>query len=151
MSINLLIKDAHKSDLIEFYSIKKKQLQDELRSIEEILEQLGGKKEGRTVPSEPGAAFSKSNGDRGSYNPNWVWWRKIQHILSEVEGGLTTTEIVAKILEYEPGLNDERLKVVRSISSVLSTTARAKNSLLLRYVNDRGDFLYDLRKKMTAV
>lgn len=74
-----------------------------------------------------------------SYNPEWTWDAKIDYFLKLYdENGLTTSEMVEKIMEYEP--TKERKTVLKSISSRLSV--RAKKGEIYVKQNSRGQNVF---------
>jgi hypothetical protein len=78
------------------------------------------------------------------YKPVWTWKQKIIYILGKKD--LTTTEIVNKIIENEPNLENQRSKVVGTVSAILSSCSKKTTDMFGKYQNDRGLYVYKLNK-----
>lgn len=63
--------------------------------------------------------------------------------LKEKPEGMTTKEMVARLIELEPSLESDRKKLVGSISSILSS--KDNSTFFKKSLNERGENIYTLR------
>lgn len=139
MSIKLEINDAQYSTLVSTYNERIKALKNELGLLEStlnLLESTLNQKE-----SISSAKITPANG----YNANWKWQRKLEYLLNEL-GGMTSAQIVEKVLEYEPDKIEQRSKVMASVSANLSANAK-EGGIYVRVQNERDDFVYSIKKE----
>lgn len=73
--------------------------------------------ESRTVDTPAGFVHSEK------YDINWKWLRKIEYILEGVGVAMTSNEIIAQVLLFEPHYTEKIL--LNSIPATLSMAARA--------------------------
>lgn len=77
------------------------------------------------------------------YKENWTWEQKIKFIIEHKGRPLTTTEIVATLIQFEPKWGIDRAKAVASISSVLSTKSK-EGGVFVKDYNERNEYIYDV-------
>jgi|GEM_PF-1399151 len=142
MDIALKIPESQKQAVIDLFLPQYKKALEEVESIKNILNQLGYFDIGLT----PSDNLSDINTvlDNG-YNKQWIWARKIQFLLEG--GGLTTSQLVKRILELEPEKENERSRIVASVSAVLSSKSKADTDPFKKIVNDRNENVYSLNRK----
>ncbi|MDP4284105.1 MAG: hypothetical protein Q8891_06750 [Bacteroidota bacterium] len=131
MSIHIEIKDEHVKLMTDFYGgqlkairEKKKELDKEEKEIENIISQLNSGNNEAT-PKEPlKLTTQKFYGGMPPYNPKWTILEKIKYVLNENHdtfgSGMTSREIIDRMLAIDPVLNADKVKAAKNVSTVLS-------------------------------
>lgn len=120
MAKSIEIPDSDVAPLREFYEKKENHLIKELEGVRSILEQL----KGIHIPSNP-AQLQIDHKMPVGYSEKFTWFKKVQFIIKNYGGELTTSQIVEKLLEFEPAYKGENRKTaVASISAILSAKSK---------------------------
>lgn len=126
----------------EYITEQLKEAKDQVMELESILADLN-KGNGASLMkalAHPPSQVNQSHPINDGYKINWTWQQKISHILEK--GNFTTSEITAKILEYEPSKIYERAKIVASVSAILSVQSKNEDSLYIKSKNERNQNVY---------
>lgn len=129
MPVNIYIQDEHVGFLIEFFNSKlksikeqKNELEKEESSIKASIAQLKSKKS-ESVSADIKIAMPLIENNDKEFNSDWIWVRKIEFAIKDLGQPSTTSEIVDRIILYEPAL--DRKKAIASVSSNLSVKSGA--------------------------
>lgn len=145
MPIQIEIKDEYVKSITEFYGTQLKEIREkkialdkEEKEIENIITQLhnGTSTTTTTIKKESVPVISSANGN--GYNSKSTILEKIKYILKESEEGMTSREIIDRMLTLEPALNANKQKTAKNISTILSInkeTDLKRDSLLNGKVN----------------
>lgn len=130
MPIQINIPDAQIPALVEFY--KQRLVEGEAKMMEgkAIME------DGLNMKDEAKEMIAALNGKKQQafnmppreYNNNWSWSQKVDFLLAE--GPLSTSQIIDKILEYEPELADARKRVLSNVSAYISSSDKYERDKL---------------------
>lgn len=128
------IPEQHLSQIREFYQGKIAELEKQLSDLRSVLSSLNGSS------VKPQLPLIIPDGNAG-YNVNWSFSKKIKFIIQTAGHPITTREIVDTLVQkYEPQEQNNRKKVVATVSSILSTGA--KNGSFIKTTDDSGQNLY---------
>ncbi len=79
------------------------------------------------------------------YLTGWSIIKKAEFVLNSSNTGMTTAEIVDAILKIEPGLKDNRSKIVANLSGTLGAKAKV-GTKITRRKNKLDEFVYYMVK-----
>lgn len=128
MAKQLLVDDKDIPAMLEFYAAKRSNVakditlkQQELDSIDRMISQLNNSVS--TLPTQVKEVEESLPGQvSGSYPFDKTWVDKIKYVVTELRSA-TTSEIVDRLLFYEPTYKPRRKTLVPTISGKLSDNA----------------------------
>ena len=85
-----------------------------------------------------------NNQKQVSYNINWVWIKKIRFVLEQSFREMSTADVVDALIELQPALKPERVKIVSNVSALLGQQTKSASPLFSRRKNDSGEWIYKL-------
>lgn len=139
--------DKYQDEFKLFIANKIDSLKKELIELEGVYDSISRNK--LTIPKvdsspvKPMVSPVATDSDE-EYNQTWTWIQKIKYLLIRF-GPLTTTEVVGKILEFEPDRSSERTKVVASVSAVLSINSKPEKNVFGKGLTERNENLYSVK------
>lgn len=143
MSKNIEISDIEIPLLVDFYTSQLNKKQKEVDALKKTLDKLTANK--LFSVKEVDSPIVNGNG----YNLKWTWNQKIDFILKGK--ALTTSEVVAVVLENEPNRANERSSIVGSVSAVLSSKSKGDDGHFIKTQNVRNENVFSIRSEKTAV
>lgn len=148
-SIHLEIPEHHRNRMRVYYQQHLKELDKEREEVLELLQQLdkpasNGNGSGQLSIVPNVQVLSEVAGPL--YNVKWPFTRKTEHLIKYSIEPLTTGEIVDSIIDREPHLKPQRTKIVRTVSSYLSTQSK-ENGKFEKNSDEVGHTRFRLRNK----
>jgi hypothetical protein len=159
--INLQLNQKQAESILESNAVREKEIREaianlrtELFDIGELNKKIRTLMEGKPDMSnislgvQPRLDFVPSKLSVSAYSPTLTNIQKIAFVLKSRGKPMTSTEIVNAIADLQPEWN--RMKIMRSISSVLSVGAKGDGNgnkiIYKKSTNERGENTYELKK-----
>lgn len=133
---------------LKFFEVEKELIkakhQKELEVIDQMIDYVKTKLDGQTIYFTKSLVSEQRFFMSNKFNTRWTWDEKIDFILKEANGKpLTSAEIIGTVAVNDPKRDKNTIK--KSVSSRLSV--RAKAGEIERKENEKGDFVYTVKKE----
>jgi hypothetical protein len=148
MAIHIEIKDDQINDLINFYLTKQKGIRDQILKLEIDLKDVNATiAQLKQRPVKIKDSFDVSlRPDAEVFSPKWPWLKKIAYAIKEAGKPVTTKEIIETLELYEPKTEEERKRVLSSVSSTLSVKSGkySERKPFVKGLSESGEFTFDI-------
>ncbi|WP_276370315.1 hypothetical protein [Chryseolinea sp. H1M3-3] len=142
--LKLILPKGQRSELMDFYLNKQRDLEIKLREVKGIIAQL---QEAVVTPADNQLSITHSTKvSNPVYRENWSWSQKIKYVIEDAGRCLTTRQIIDRLRNFEPLIGNP----INSVSGTIS--GKISNSIMFnRYHDlDSSEFFIGLEEWFTV-